>query len=179
MGEDEVNLQFTYIPRISHEADFELPENVSKEILRLDGYLKSDLLSGKRKVLPETIYNLRVALSSHNSILSVNEIKQYLEELYDPESGGYKSFRIATSGDNTSSETNAVPVYVTVPDIVQTYAAVLLLSEIGENLPDKHQTLNFILSCKRKFGFSRWSDGEDINIISTFAGVMLLKNLSK
>jgi prenyltransferase beta subunit len=171
--ETDVNLQFTYATQISREAGFDLPETVRTETTRLAAYINADLLNGKRNILPETLYDLWQSLPEGNSTLTREEIIKYLESSYDSISGGFKSPRIAnmmtTPPDITASST-----YIPYPDIVQTYSAMLLLSDIGETLPDKNQTLSFALSCKRKFGFSRWSDGTDINIMATFSAVMIL-----
>jgi hypothetical protein len=173
----DVNSQFTYALRISQEAGFDLPEDVETELLRLNGIYKEKLFEGEKTVLPQSLYDLWQAVEDNGPVFTRDEIQDYLRGLYDEESGGYYSMMISSSQETFEEGNNSIPKYELHPEIAQTYYAVRLLSDIGETLPDRNKTINFVLECKQKYGFSRAPDLHDINIIATFSALMILKHL--
>jgi hypothetical protein len=60
----------------------------------------------------------------------------------------------------------------------QTYSALEILSDIGESIPDENKTVEFVMSSKQEFGFSRAPDWSQPYMESTFAALMILKQLS-
>ena len=173
-AESNVDTQFAYAILVSKEVGFKLPEEVTTRIRQLAGYFKENMNSGKTAFIPSYIYLLWKSSEEQNPIITNNELVEYLSALYDKNSGGY-TMPVALNLP-TSDAPNLTASH---PEIFQTYSAILLLSGIGSVLHDKEKTLNFVMSSKQKFGFSRAPDLYDVKIEATFAAVMILKQLSQ
>ncbi len=139
---------------------FKLPGEVKTAVSRLAANFKEALLNGERALIPYYLFLLWESLEQDNSIISKSELMEYLDSLYDRDSGVYNT--IALSEMPTSVD--EMPEYGPRPEMYQTYYAMQLLSDIKENIPDKDTAFNFVLSSKIRFGFSRAPDWPDPNL---------------
>jgi hypothetical protein len=176
MSKSDYNTQFLYVTPISEQAGFDITESTVIEITRLAGYYKEDIITRNRSMLPQSLCNLWKAQVPENEVISQDEVMQYLSELYDEETGGYNSLMI-NKLPASSEEIGSEPEYVPHPEIFQTYSALELLHDLGEKIPNKDKTYNFVMGCKSEYGFSRAPNLPGINLEATFAAIKILEQL--
>jgi len=165
-----VGTDFAYILPISKEVGFDLPEDIQKVIPQLAGDFEEDLLDGQRTLVPYYLLRLWESLDENNTIITKDEAAQYLGNLYDEASGAYNTLALLNP-----QEPNTFTPH---PEMFQTYSALEILSDIGESIPDENKTVEFVMSSKQEFGFSRAPDWSQPYMESTFAALMILKQLS-
>jgi hypothetical protein len=176
LNEDNYDSDFIYTMPLSKELDFDLPNQTIIDIVRLAGIFQDRLIKGKTQLCPSTLLSLYNSVDGNKGVLSPDEIVSYLEGLYDEETGFYTMSIISNFPPSSQSVAPGwTPTYAPHPLVEQTLAALTLLSAIGKTPPDINKTYNYLVFCKRLYGFSSDQDSENVSISSTPSAILLFK----
>ena len=189
------SMQFAYAVLLSQELGFQYSQAINRTINELSFSFKNDLISAIKSGEYDitSLYLLWTIQKKENPLITEQEVRECLDIMYSSSTGGYTRqwlFGIKYR-----------------PDVINTYYASLLLNETNTPVPDKHQTISFVLACKDKYGFDystpefmkvEWDIPEEYSIYgidpsiipyfstssqpdfaSTYAALMTLKLLSE
>lgn len=165
-----------YATQLGKELSLKLPADVESAFVKVAGYLKNDMAN-----MPPKALEMLWWLQTKGNTISGDTFVDALDKLYDTDTGSYKSYKFPSSA-------NAIALLV--PDMVHTYYALKLLSDMGQSIPDENKTLSFVLNSKSKYGFDWAPEAVRSELQSdqfipesrldfTYAAMMILKQLSK
>lgn len=166
---------FWYVLPISREAGFSLDEATLSRVNELAHNYNETKVAAQEFPPIQILDYLWLSSGPEGSVISRDEIRQYLSKAYDEKTASY----VSPAVDGISIE-QGVPAGTPRPDIFETYYAIKLLSEIGDNPADRSKTLDFVFASMQKYGFGReptWP--YDPSIQNTFAALMILEELSE
>lgn len=177
---EDIDNSFAYILPISKIVDFQLSDEILSKISKCAESFKKELLNLDKTLTPRYLQMLWESLEENSTVITKDEILKLLDSLYNADSGTYMIPALTGYPITPEESKTWIPEYALHSEVFQTYSAMELLFDVSENLPDKVKTINFVISCKQPYGFSRAPDWPDTNNIeATFAALMILKRTSE
>ncbi len=164
---------YSYVFPISREAGFSLDQKTIDRVHEAARTRKESTIIEEESFSVVRLEHLWRASDPEGSVISKDEVTEYLSALYDEKTGSYVS--PATDG---VSIMQGVPAGTPRPDMVDTLLAMEVLSDMGKSLPDESRTIEFVFRSKQKYGFGReptWP--YEPNIRNTFAALMILERI--